>query len=320
MVFVYPVQYGLYHIFAHHRAVARRFVAACSGICKTAVRSLTIEISGNGTLEIALGRIESVIVHHVQHYADACLMQGLHHLFELTDTHIRFIRVGSVRAVGHIVILRVIPPVVFVLVQSGFVYRGIIIGRKDVHMRHSQFFQVVDTGCQLVRIYRTRFRHCKELAFVPNARRRVYGEVTVVYLVDYHIGRRCQRRTFIFRPAFRVGFPHIDNSRTLTVYTYSLRIDARRIAQPFSVDFYIESIELAFQILLHLSRPRTVFGGRHGNRFVRMSALSRIIQHQTHFIRSRRPKRKLRGSRSIFHFCQTARTDRIEFVRRVFFL
>ena len=128
-------------------------------------------------------------------------------------------------------------------------------------MRHSQFFQVVDTGCQLVRIYRTRFRHCKELAFVPNARRGVYGEVTVVYLVDYHIGRRCQRRTFIFRPAFRVGFPHIDNSRTLTVYTYSLRIDTRRIAQPFSVDFYIESIELAFQILLHLSRPRTVFGG-----------------------------------------------------------
>ena len=67
------------------------------------------------SLEIALGRIESVIVHHIQHYADACLMQGLHHLLELTDTHIRFIRVGSVRAVGHIVILRVIPPVVFVL-------------------------------------------------------------------------------------------------------------------------------------------------------------------------------------------------------------
>ena len=36
-----------------HRAVARRFVAACRGICKTAVWSLTIEISGNGTLEIA---------------------------------------------------------------------------------------------------------------------------------------------------------------------------------------------------------------------------------------------------------------------------
>ena len=187
-------------------------------------------------------------------------MQGLHHLLELADTYIRFVRVGGVRTVGHVVILRIVTPVVFILIQFGLVHGSIIIGRQDMYVRHSQLFQVVDAGCQFIGVDRSRFRHRKELAFVADTRRRVYGEVAMVHFVNNHIGRRCQRRTFILRPAFRVGFPHIDNGRALTVYTHCLRIDTRGITQPFTVDFYIESVELAFQILLYLSRPRTVFG------------------------------------------------------------
>ena len=141
-----------------------------------------------------------------------------------------------------------------------------------------------------------------------------------MYLIDNHIRRRRQWRTLILFPAFRIGFTHIDNGGTLSVHTYCMRIDARCITQPLTVDFHIESIELAFQVLLYLSRPRTVFSRRHDHCFISMPAVSRIVQHQAHFVRRRRPKRKLRGVRTIFHFRQAARTDRIKLIRGVFFL
>lgn len=53
---------------------------------KTSVRFLTIEVSGNSTLEIALNRIESMIVHYVQHHTNARLMQSLYHLLDIADT------------------------------------------------------------------------------------------------------------------------------------------------------------------------------------------------------------------------------------------
>ena len=146
-----------------------------------------------------------------------------------------------------------------------------------MYVCHSQFLQVVNTGCQFIGTDRSRFRHGKELTFIFNARRRIYRKITMMHLIDNHIRRRRQWRTLILFPAFRIGFTHIDNGGTLSVHTYCMRIDAWCITQPLTVDFHIESIELAFQVLLYLSRPRTVFSRRHGHCFISMPAVSRIV-------------------------------------------
>ncbi len=56
-------------------------------------------------------------------------------------------------------------------------------------MCHSQFFQMVNAGCQLVGTYRSLFCQCQELSFMLNTRRRVDGHITMVHFIKNHIGR-----------------------------------------------------------------------------------------------------------------------------------
>ena len=122
MILVYPMQNRFYHILTHHRAVAGSLVTASRSIRIRAVGLLTIEIAGNGTLKVAVRSIESMVIYHIEHYTDACLMQSLHHLLEFTDTNLRRIRVSRIGTIGYIVVLRVISPVIFILIQLGLIH------------------------------------------------------------------------------------------------------------------------------------------------------------------------------------------------------
>ena len=111
MVLVYPVFHTLYHELAHHRHIRCRFVAAARAVAILAVGRLAIVVVGVGELEIAVVDVESVVVNDVEDDADAGLMQCLHHLLELADTCLRIVRVGRIRAVGNVIVHRVISPV-----------------------------------------------------------------------------------------------------------------------------------------------------------------------------------------------------------------
>ena len=145
MVFVCPITYRFYHELAHHRVVAGRFVPACRTIIECAVRLHPEEIVRDGTFERTIGGTEYMIIHHIQHHTYAGTMQGHDHLLKFADACIWIGGVGRVGTLRDIIILRVIPPVVFIIVQFCFINRGKIERGEQMHMRNAQLFQVVYT-------------------------------------------------------------------------------------------------------------------------------------------------------------------------------
>ena len=204
-----------------------------------------------------------MVIHHIEHYADTSLMKGLHHLLEFLDTDSRIIRIGGIRAIGHIVVHRVVSPIVLCFVQTAFVYRCIVIRRKDMYMVHTQFLQMVYTGLFSFCTLGTFFSHSKEFTLVVDARQCIDGEIAVMHFVNHHIGKIIQSGTYIFRPTFRIGSIKVEDSSTTSVYPNSFGHDARRIAQPFAVYLYIKSIKFTVQVFLYGGCPGTVFSFFH---------------------------------------------------------
>ena len=139
-------------------------------------------------------------------------------------------------------------------------------------------FRWLDIGCELVSswIYLTVFVIARNLPLFRMPEHAMLFVILSHRQADASGGRLSSAQHFGF-----FSFPHIDKHlHAYRLHLHSLRIDTRRLLQPFSVNFYIESIKLAFQILL-TSAVHVPVRRAHGNRFVRMSAFSRIIQHHT---------------------------------------
>ena len=68
-----------------------------------------------------------VVVDHIQDDADVCLVECLYHLLELTDAYLRAIRVSRIAAFRHIVVDRVVAPVVLWLVETCLVHRTVVV-------------------------------------------------------------------------------------------------------------------------------------------------------------------------------------------------
>ena len=127
VVLVNPVAHGLKHEVAHRVKLAGGLIAASRTVRPLAVGRLAIENVGISALEIAALDVESVVVNHVEDYADAGLVQGAHHLLELFYAHRGVVRIGGIRTFGHVVVQRVVAPVVLRRVQLSLVYRRIVV-------------------------------------------------------------------------------------------------------------------------------------------------------------------------------------------------
>ena len=166
MIFACPVAHRFYHKLPHHGTFTRCFVATSGGIGKLTVLFVAVKIARHGPFEVASPRQGGMIIHHIHNHPDACPVQRHYHLFKLADAYIGFIRVGGIRTFGDIIVLRIIPPVVLRLVELGFINRREIERRQQVHMRHSQFFQMVDS-CLFSQIrMRTVFRQRQKFSTI----------------------------------------------------------------------------------------------------------------------------------------------------------
>ena len=72
--------------------------------------------------EVAAIDIEGMIIHGIENHSDASLVKRHHHLLELLDTGSWSIRVGTVAAFRHIIILGIVTPVELRLIKLGFIY------------------------------------------------------------------------------------------------------------------------------------------------------------------------------------------------------
>ena len=88
--------------------------------------------------------VVSVVIHHIEDDADVCVVESLHHLLELTDAHFGLIGIRGVAALRHIVVHRVVAPVVLVVSETGLVDRAVVVARQDVDGIDSKLLQVLD--------------------------------------------------------------------------------------------------------------------------------------------------------------------------------
>ena len=120
-----PVQHRLDHVFAHHRALAGQVTAAAGAVGHHVVGPAAVPVAGHGALQIAL-TVVGVVVDDVHHDAQPRAVQRGDHGAALLDAHLAVERVGGKAALGHVVVLRVVAPVV-TAVGAGLVHRGVVV-------------------------------------------------------------------------------------------------------------------------------------------------------------------------------------------------
>ena len=125
-----PIAHRLHHKAAHHLVIRRGLIAATRTVGERTVFVHTVEILRNhATKRTAVGIIRMVI-HHIHHHADTRLMQRLNHRFRFANTAGGIIRIGRITAIGHVIVHRVITPVIAVLVECRFVNRSVVEDRQ----------------------------------------------------------------------------------------------------------------------------------------------------------------------------------------------
>ena len=145
VILLYPIFHALKHIFPHQRLLGCRFVAAAGAVGIFAVSGLAIEIVGIDTLEVAVFDIEGMVVDHIEYNSYTGFVEGLHHLLEFLYAHFGAERICGIAALGHIIVLWIVAPVVLRYKESGLVDRRIVERRQDMYGVYTKFFQIVDS-------------------------------------------------------------------------------------------------------------------------------------------------------------------------------
>ena len=196
-----------------------------------------------------------MIIHYVHHHPDACPMKRHYHLLELPDTHFRLIGVGSIRTFRHVVVFRVISPVVLRSVELGFIHRRKVERWQQLHVCHTQFLQMVNT-CFLTPISMgSLFSQGQKFPPVPDTGNGIDRKVTVMQFIDYHISEMRQGWTLVFIPSFGIRFFPVNDSSPVSIHSYSFCHKSGSISLPHVVHFHIERVELPFQIFVYSGLP-----------------------------------------------------------------
>ena len=268
MIFVYPVFYRFNHKLAHHLLLTGCLIITTRAIGILTVCSLTIEIIRICTLEITAVDVPCVIIHYIKDNSDSCLVQSLHHLFELFDTCSRCVRVSRIRTFRHVIIQRVVTPVVLRFIETSLINRGIVVRRQDMNSINAKSLQMIDSLLLCQR---------KEFAFVYQTRRLMDREITVVHLINHEVGWRLYNRTHITLPPFWISGSHINNSSALTIYANSF--SKKSCALSIS---HVKRIEAVHHITLHRSFPSILTGKFHLHRLQCLAIDSILIDSYLH--------------------------------------
>ena len=145
MVFFGPVEDGVDHIAAAHRALAAELAPAAAAVGQGAVRVLAEEIVGHGVVQDVFLAVH-MVVDHVHHHPDARLVQGGHHLLELADPHLAVVGVGRIAALGDVVVGGIVAPVVLQPEGPALVHAAKVKDRHQLDMADAEAAQVVQAG------------------------------------------------------------------------------------------------------------------------------------------------------------------------------
>ncbi|MNV36763.1 hypothetical protein D3C71_1282520 [compost metagenome] len=89
-----------------------------------------------------------MIVDDIHNNTHSTVMKALDQLLELPDSGRRFIRIGGIRALRNVIVLRIISPIVVGEVELRLIhaFRGVIIHRQQLHMSNAQVRDMIESG------------------------------------------------------------------------------------------------------------------------------------------------------------------------------
>lgn len=124
-----------------------------------------------------------MVIHYVEHQFDTCPVQCLYHLLELADACLGISGIGRVASLRHVVVQRVVAPVILWYLGMLLIHGEIVIRGQDMHMCHAQVSQMVNARRLSAWSGGTMLRQRQKFSLVLHAAGSRHGEVTMVHLM-----------------------------------------------------------------------------------------------------------------------------------------
>ena len=196
VVFLRPVGHGIHDVLAHHRTLGGGVVAAARVVDERAVLVAEVVPRHREPERVRRG-IGNMVVHHVHDHTQAVGMQAVHHLLGLDHAVGGVGRVRGVGAFRHIVVERIVTPVVVgVIERLRLVDARVVEHRLDLHMRDAELLEVVHAGGLARGVRGAVLDHAQVLAALCGVHTGVLvlREVADVRLRDHRVGVLGERR------------------------------------------------------------------------------------------------------------------------------
>ena len=266
MIFFCPVHNRIHNVFPYHFSFWSSVVSASGTVGIASVCICSWEIARYDFVKTECVCIVYMIVYDIHDNINTIVMQRLYHLLHLVHSYISIIWICGIGAFRNIVVYRIIAPVKLFCIQLCFIYRTIIINRKQVKMGNTQIFQIINACTHTIFCCCSFFCKCKIFTLIClwYTGAVIDWEISDMQFVNdririFHVFIRA----YIFIPALRICGIQIDNHCTLTVHTgcFCIRVTGFFC---FSACSNRISIIYIFQISRYLYWPNTFFAFGHG--------------------------------------------------------
>ena len=237
-----------------------------------------------------------MVVDHVHHHAQAASVQRGDRLLELADAHLAVRCVGGVAALRHVVVDRVVAPVV--VLRISLVHGAEVEHRHQLHMRDPQAAKIRHARRMHAVSAERRVRLAEGEVFAAvrrgDAAGRVDGKVLHMDLGDHVL--RSARRGAVALPAGRVRARQVDDHAAPPVQPAGPGIGIAR-APGDAVHGHVVIVIRAVEIARVLRLPKPPLPAAHRDARKRVAPAAVPVEIEGHALGHGRPQRKARARR-----------------------
>ncbi len=267
VVLLYPVHYGVHDEIPGHSPLGGQVVAHAGAVGPVALAKEAAEIVGNDLVVAEITAVKGVVINHIHYHVDAVGVEGLHHFLKFGDADTAVEGVGGVRALGNVVVLRVIAPCVLLpFVQLVFIVGIEVEGGHELYMGHAQLLQMLQSGGVAVVIGAGLGKsQISALPFVLDTGAFVDGHFPNVHLIDdgIGVGHTLIGADVIF-PALGIYLVKVDDHAPVAVGTHRLCVGVGGFYGVVG-EGHVEIIIHAMEVAGDGDRPHALFAQRHGD-------------------------------------------------------
>ena len=135
MIFLCPIAYTINDISTNHLFFRGNLISTLRGIGIFPVLH-TIEMIAGGFIKTIIKNSVCMVKYHIHNHANSLTVKSLDHGFKLPNTNSSIIWIGTIGALRHKIIQRIISPVITICL-SGLIHTSKIVGRHQLDMGYT---------------------------------------------------------------------------------------------------------------------------------------------------------------------------------------